>query len=87
MEISELELSKRDKKVHEIVDFIFDKYKKDGHLFVMAIFLNGLLRGVIDRSETAEIANETLARMSLSLLDGVAKMEEIGIFKSNYDIQ
>ena len=87
MEMFELELSKRDKKIHEIVDFIFDKYEKDGHLFVLAIFLNGLLRGVVDRSETAEIANETLARMSLSLLEGVAKMEEIGIFKSDYDIQ
>ena len=53
MEMFELELSKRDKKIHEIVDFIFDKYEKDGHLFVLAIFLNGLLLWVVDRSETA----------------------------------
>lgn len=79
--------NEKDTKVIEAIHDIFEKYEDEGAVFVLAVFMNGLVNAIGMYSANADIANTTMGNVLETLSTSVEDLETLGVFNRSNHLQ
>ncbi len=87
MERAKTNKDKDDTKVIEAIHDIFEKYEDRGAVFILAVFMNGLVNAIGMYSSNADTANITMGKILEQLSTSVEDLEMLGVFSQSKHLQ